>query len=103
MKSLVPISDEGEVLPKTCKQGRLWLLAHETPLLSPAGRAEVLLGWLRGRIVPRMLLDEGLTEHQIDQIRKELVRWQDAGFPSLQEWPMTSLCLSELGLADKES
>ncbi len=61
---------------------------------------EAWLGFFECPSAKSQMLDQGLTEHQLDQIYQEACRWRDVGYPDPKAWHLSSLCLSELGLKD---
>lgn len=44
------------------------------------------------------ILGRECTDTELEDLRQELLRWQEAGYPNPKEWPLSSLCLRGLGL-----
>lgn len=78
------------------------MLECGTPPPSLPERAQILIRWLQSSPTVRgWYMSEGKTPHQLEELEIELIRWKEAGYPHPQQWPLSPLCLSELGLVDK--
>jgi hypothetical protein len=93
-------NEDGDVLPQDTL-GKPNYQGLEIPHLSIEERGGILLGFLECPVVYRQMVAQGKTPRQLADLKKEVLLWKEAGYPDPKDWPLSLLCLSELGLADK--
>ncbi|HEY0257286.1 MAG TPA: hypothetical protein VGC39_07580 [Candidatus Methylacidiphilales bacterium] len=91
---------DGDVLPSDNRRGKYTSLLSGIECSRFQWLGEIVFGLLHTPDVQEQMCRQGKSEQIQADLKNELTRWKDAGYPDPKVWPLSSFLLSELGLED---